>query len=156
MGPEEILSVLEGNARRIAAVSAGLDGAVLQAAPGMGEWSAAEVLAHLRACGDMWGGAIERIVAEDRPSFRAVNPGTWIAKTDYPALEFSALFSGYERQRRELLALLRSLPAEDWERSGTVSVAGKPLERSVRFYGDWLARHERPHVRQIERAVSRE
>jgi hypothetical protein len=34
-----------------------------------------------------------------------------------------------------------------------VTVAGKPRERTVRFYAEWLAIHERPHVKQIERMV---
>jgi hypothetical protein len=35
-----------------------------------------------------------------------------------------------------------------------VTGAGKTLERSVLFYADWLAVHERPHVKQIERIVN--
>jgi hypothetical protein len=27
------------------------------------------------------------------------------------------------------------------------------LERTVLFYAQWLARHERPHLKQIERIV---
>jgi hypothetical protein len=32
------------------------------AALALSEWSAVEVLAHLRACGDVWGGCIARIL----------------------------------------------------------------------------------------------
>ena len=32
--------------------------------------------------------------------------------------------------------------------------AGKVLERTVLFYAQWLAEHERPHVKQIERIVN--
>jgi hypothetical protein len=28
------------------------------------------------------------------------------------------------------------------------------LERTVLFYAQWLARHERPHVKQIQRIVN--
>jgi hypothetical protein len=35
-----------------------------------------------------------------------------------------------------------------------VTGAGKILERTVLFYADWLARRERPHVKQIERIVN--
>jgi hypothetical protein len=34
-----------------------------------------------------------------------------------------------------------------------VTGAGKPLERTVLFYANWLARHERRHVDQIEQIV---
>jgi hypothetical protein len=112
------------------------------------------VLAHLRACGDIWGGCIAAIVAEERPTLRAVNPRTWIEQTDYPELEFQPSLRAFAAQRADLLALLEPLPPDGWGRSATVTGAGKVLERTVLFYADWLARHERPHVKQIERIVN--
>jgi hypothetical protein len=56
-------------------------------------------------------------------------------------------------QRAELLALLESLTPEDWARGATVTGAGKPLERTVQFYGQWLAEHERSHLKQFKQLV---
>ena len=42
----------------------------LRAAPETDAWSVNDVLAHLRACHDVLGGSILRIVAEDRPRWR--------------------------------------------------------------------------------------
>jgi len=42
--------------------------AQLHTAPNPGEWSADQVLAHLRACADVWGGNILRMISEDRPA----------------------------------------------------------------------------------------
>ena len=42
-------------------------------------------------------------------------------------------------------------PAMWAARGATVKGAGKVLERTVRFYAEWLAAHERPHLKQIER-----
>jgi hypothetical protein len=50
---EQILALLTETPPRIAALTASLAAAQLHAAPGQGEWSANEVLAHLRACADM-------------------------------------------------------------------------------------------------------
>jgi len=36
----------------------------------------------------MWGTYMATIVAEDRPTIRAINPTTWIKSTNYPELEF--------------------------------------------------------------------
>ena len=113
-----------------------------------------DVLAHLRSCSDMWGSGLERIVAEDRPTIRAINPRTWIKQTDYLELEFHVSFRAYRAQREQLLALLRGLPDEAWIRSATVTGAGKALERTVLSYARWLAEHERPHVKQIARLVT--
>ena len=111
------------------------------------------MLAHLRACADVWGNCIVAIIAEDTPTLRAVNPLTWIKKTDYLERNFRPSLGAFATQRAELLAVLEPLPREGWSRSATVTGAGKVLERTVLFYGQWLARHERQHVKQVERIV---
>lgn len=148
---EEILGILAETPESIAAITNGLTEEQLHTASSDGEWSINEVLAHLRACADMWGGAIMTIITEDHPTIRAINPRTWIKQTDYPEQEFTSSLRAFTGQRAELMALLQALPREGWSRSATVTGAGKVLERSVQKYGRWLARHERPHVKQIER-----
>lgn len=135
-------------------MTAGLEPAQLRAAPGPDEWSANDVLAHLRACADMWGDCIATIIAEDKPTIRAINPRTWIRETDYLELEFQASFRSFNRQRARLLKVLEELRPGDWSRTATLTGAGKPLERTVLYYADSLARHERPHVKQIERILN--
>lgn len=138
---------------RLAALTADLTPEQLQTPPAPGQWSANEVLAHLRSCADMWGGCIGAIIAHDHPTLRAVNPRTWINSTDYREQAFPRSLDAFTAQRAELLAVLEALAPEGWARSATVTGAGRPLERTVRFYAQWLAEHERPHVRQIERIV---
>lgn len=53
--------------QRISAVTAPLSPAQLRTAPKSDEWSANDLLAHLRSCSDMWGGYI----APDRGRGRA-------------------------------------------------------------------------------------
>jgi len=146
--------MLTEQALRIAALTGGLTSAQLHTAPNQGEWSANYVLAHLRSCADVWGNCIAVILAEDRPIIKAVNPRTWINKTDYLEQDFQHSLYAYTTQRADLLAVLDSLAPEAWLRVGTVTGAGKPLVRTVHGYAQWLATHERPHVRQIERIVN--
>ena len=151
---EQVLALLGATPPRIAAVTAGLGPAQLHTSPDRDEWSARDVLAHLRACADMWGTCIVAMLAEDRPTLRAVNPRTWIKKTDYLEQDFQPSLQAFTTQRAELLAVLQPLPPEGWSRAATVTGAGKVLERTVMFYAQWLANHERPHVKQIERIVT--
>ncbi len=151
---EQILTLLAQAPYRITALTDGLEEAQLHTSPGPGEWSANDVLAHLRSCADMWGGCIATIIAEDRPTIRAVNPTTWIKKTDYLEQDFQSSLQAFTTQRAELLAVLQPLPPEGWSRAATVTGAGRVLERTVLFYAQWLALHERPHVKQIERIVT--
>ena len=94
------------------------------------------------------------ILAEDAPTIRAINPTTWIKQTNYPELEFQSSLRSFAAQRAELLAVLQSLPDEGWLRKATVTGAGKVLERTVLFYAQWLATHERTHVKQIGRLAN--
>lgn len=146
--------MLAATPARLADLTAGLPPAQLLAPPEPGEWSARDVLAHLRACADMWGRTIALILREDRPTFKAVNPTTWIKQTDYRELEFRPSLQAFAAQRAELLAVLQPLAPGAWSRTATVTGAGKPRQRSVHTYGLWLANHEQMHVRQVERIVN--
>jgi len=126
----------------------------LHTPPNHDEWSANDVLAHLRACADVWGNCIATIITEDTPTLRAVNPLTWIKKMDYLELDFRPSLRTFATQRADLMAVLEPLPHEGWSRTATVTGAGKPLQRTVLFYAQWLARHERQHVKQVEHIVN--
>jgi DinB family protein len=151
---DQILAQLAEQPKAIAALTAGLPRARLQGSPSRGEWSINDVLAHLRSCSDMWGKYIATIIAEDRPTIRAMNPTTWIKSTNYPELEFAPSLRAFTKQRAELLALLRPLPRAGWSRSATVTGAGMPRERTVLEYARRLANHERSHVKHIARIVA--
>ena len=149
MTPEQALHLLAAAPVRIAKATAGLTPEQLVTPPDPGEWSVNEVLAHLRSCSDVWGDAAQAI-ADGATTLRAVNPRTWIKQTDYPKTPFAVSFAAYRRQRDELVAFLTSLPDDVWARTATITGAGKPLKRSVLDYADWIARHERAHLKQIE------
>jgi hypothetical protein len=151
---EQVLTLLAATPPRIAALTAPLLPAQLHTIPNHDGWSANDVLAHLRACADVWGKCIAVMIAEDTPTLRAVNPTIWIKKTDYRELEFRPSLRSFAAQRADLLAVLESLPREGWSRAATVTGAGKVLERTVLDYAQRLARHERPHLKQIERIVN--
>jgi uncharacterized damage-inducible protein DinB len=151
---DQVMTQLKEQSEAIAALTAGLPQAQLHRPAGPGKWSVNDVLAHLRSCADMWGKYIATILSEDRPTIRAMNPTTWIKSTNYPELEFAPSFRAYAKQRAELLAFLRPLSKEAWSRSATVTGAGRPRERTVMEYAQWLANHERTHLKQIARIVS--
>ena len=147
---EEVLILLAQTPERIAALTAGLTEDQLHTATGPGEWPANDVLAHLRACADVWGKYIAAMLAEDRPTIRAISPRTWVKKTNYPELQFGKSLRSFTSQRADLLALLEPLPHEAWSRGATVIRPGKTLERTVFSYAQALVVHEQPHIEQIE------
>jgi len=144
---DQVLALLQATAPRIAELTESLKPTELRR-PSDGEWSGNDVLAHLRACADVWGSCMVSII-EGAQTLRAVNPLSWIEKTDYRSLDFRPSLHSFIRQRAELLGVLRPAPREDWLRTVTVTGAGAPLQRDALFYGRWMAGHERAHVKQI-------
>lgn len=146
--------MLAEHPRRIATATAAIPGSRLKKERILGEWTAVDILAHLRCCADARGEFIPRILAERRPTLRAIDPRTLFRDTTYRDLEFAQSLRAFTRQRVRLLKLLRSLSSKEWERTAIVTGGGLARERSVLFYAAWLARHEPAHVRHFERFVS--
>ena len=142
---EQVLAILTETPKRLAALTGEFAPAQLRLTPAPGEWSATEVLAHLRSCADVWGDCIATILAEDAPTIRAIHPSAWINQTDYPDLDFGPSLRAFTAQRGGLLKLLEPLQDTDWSRTATITGAGKPLVRTVLDYGRWMAGHERAH-----------
>ena len=150
----EAVALLRENASRLAALTERVSRRRLHAAPEPDEWSPSEILAHVRACSDVWGGNIVKILDSAQPTFPGVNPRTWIKRTDYPDWPFDKALRAFTAQRAELLSRLDALAPRDWERSATVTAYGQANRRTLRSYASQLAEHERTHVQQIERAVT--
>lgn len=148
---EQILTLLADAPARLAGLTQDLPPGRLLLHLQPGEWSVRDVLAHLRACSDLWGKYIRLILAEARPAIRAVSPRVWIRQTDYLELEFQPSLQAFTAQRAELLGVLEPLAPGDWERPAIVTGVGKPIIRTVHTYAERLAVHEWGHVRQIER-----
>ncbi len=143
------MTLLAETPTRIAALTADLSSEALQRRPAPEEWSANDVLAHLRACADVWGTCIRRIIDEERPTWRAVNPRTYINQTNYPELDFRPSFRTFATQRTDLLIVLEPLPIDAWLRAAIVTGVGRVLEPTVLSYAERLVIHERTHIKQI-------
>ncbi|HEY8656168.1 MAG TPA: DinB family protein [Candidatus Limnocylindria bacterium] len=152
---ERSLALLRENASHLVSLTRDQPARSLARSPQPDEWSPNDVLAHIRACCDVWGGNIEKILAEEHATFQGVNPRTWLRRTDYPEWPFEKAVRAFSAQRRALLRTLSVLAPQDWERTAAVISYGQlSFERSVRSYASGLARHERTHVRQIEAALA--
>src|SRR5260370_5602620 len=149
---DQVVALLEASPLRIAELTSSLKPTQLHR-PSDDEWSANDVLAHLRACADAWSGCMSAII-EGAPGLRAVNPLTWIEKTDYRSQDFARSLRSFARHRAQLLDVLKPAPRADWLRAVTVTGAGAPLKRDALFYGRWMAGHGRAHLKQIANVAS--
>lgn len=152
--PAEILALLRENPTRMTELIAGLTPSQLRMPPEPDAGSLTDNLAHLRACADVWSACIATMLSEDHPTIRAINPRGWIKRTDYRDLEFATSFAAFTTQREELLSTLDALSPEQWQRRATITGAGAPLTRDVHFYAQWLANHERTHLKPMARVAA--
>jgi len=151
--PSDVVALLESTPRRIHSVTLGLNDKDLTWKPSPDFWSVNEVIAHLRACADVWGNSILKILKEENPTIRYVSPRTWIRKTGYLSSDFPASFLAFRRQREDLLKTLQSLDHKDWLRQATVN-ATKLREETVLSYAQRLAIHEAGHCEQMDRVLN--
>lgn len=150
------MAILPETPGRLSSLTDGLTDAQLHAAPEPGAWSVNDVLAHLRACNDVLGGNVRRILDEDGPAWRGMSPRTWQARSGYHDWTFREAFEAFTAQRAKLLAALDGVPPSAWEeRTATVSVPpNKTFHYSARYYGSWLASHERAHLRTLPHIIA--
>ena len=147
---ESVLRLLAATPRRIAALIQGAEIDKLHFRPNQDSWSASDILAHLRACADVWGKSIVEMITRDHPKLRYISPRSWIRKTDYLELEFRGSLKAFTDQRRELLRVLKGLAIKDWSRLATFTATTGGREQTVFSYACRIAEHEHKHCDQIE------
>ncbi|MEZ4661883.1 MAG: DinB family protein [Caldilineaceae bacterium] len=150
------LKILEDTPVRIATATQGCTEEELHSKSAAEGWSANDILAHLRACVDVWGKDMRTMLNEDTPRFRHLSPRTWLRKTSYPELPFYESFAAFTQARAELLALLRNLSLTDWSRAAIVKQNGKERTQTVFTRARQMAMHEEAHCAQIEALFKRE
>jgi hypothetical protein len=140
------LQMLEETLTHLHACRAALDEEVIKRQPASGEWSALEVLAHLRAAAEVFSHSIFMFLLDDWPTIPYIHPNKWRDMQGYSEITFDENLQIFELNRRYLLRKLRNLTPSTWERSGTI----KTQTRTV--YGEMrrMALHEKGHYGQIQ------
>jgi DinB superfamily len=115
----------------------------LNAKPVPGKWSAHEQLAHLARYHQIFLQRIDRILTEQGPEFpryRAEDDPEWPAWSGLPAPQ---LFARISSMRTKLMARLRSLSEEDFERIGVHPKFGV---MSLALWLEFFLVHEAHHL----------
>jgi uncharacterized damage-inducible protein DinB len=115
-----------------------------------GKWSAHENLAHLARYHQIFLQRIDRILAEQAPEFsryRAEDDPEWPAWTSLPTPQ---LFVRISSMRAKLMARLRSLSEEDFQRTGIHPKFG---EMSLSLWLEFFLVHEAHHLYAVLQLV---
>jgi uncharacterized damage-inducible protein DinB len=130
----------------------GVSPETLSARPIPGKWSAHEQLAHIARYHQIFLQRIDRILAEQTPEFsryRAEDDPEWPAWSSLPAPQ---LFVRISSMRAKLMARLRSLTEEDFERTGAHPKFGT---MSLSLWLEFFLVHEAHHLYVVLELVRR-
>jgi hypothetical protein len=114
-------------------------------------WSVSDILAHLRACSDLWGNSIIAMITRDNPTLRYVSPRSWMKKPKYQVQDFDVALESFTQDRQKLVKMLAELDEAGWARRG-IFTGNSPRQRdqTVLSYSERIVNHEQPHLEQIE------
>jgi uncharacterized damage-inducible protein DinB len=153
MAPDDLIARLSAAPRRLTHAVEGLSADDLRATPAAGEWSVAQVLAHLRASDDILAYRVYCMLARDDPRLPGYDERRWADVAGYThAPEPARLLDAYAARRSELVMVLRTLAPADWRRGGHHEEHGALTITDVVTH---LVAHEEEHCAQIEQLVVR-
>jgi hypothetical protein len=114
-------------------------------------WSVSDILAHLRACSEVWSTSIIAMLARDNPTLRYVSPRSWMNKPTYREQAFDVALISFTQERQKLVKTLTELDEAGWLRRATFTgVSARQRDQTVLSYADRIVNHEQPHLDQIE------
>jgi hypothetical protein len=173
LSSEEILAMLEESASRLLALTRDAPVERLNEEPESGELSARALAEIIGARAEVWRRWITQILTEDHPTFtfdfRApefhIRPDMYRARAvrytspselpPEPGLDQE--LRAFSDHRRNFIETLSRLTADQWERSATVEVSGRPSSvRTVRWFASELARREQANLERIENRLNPE
>ena len=142
---DNLLTRLAATPHAIAALFANHSDAEIVAAR-ESEWSAAEVLAHLRAADDIQSYRAYAALARDDAPMPAFDERRWAEVVGYAALpprESAAVYAG---KRAELVAMLRRITPQEWDRTFRHETLG---DLTLWAQISNLVEHEEEHTAQL-------
>jgi hypothetical protein len=143
----DLIARLSATPARIAQAIAGWPVAQSYVAPADGAWSAAEILAHLRASDDILAFRAFMILARDKPPMPSFDERRWAEVARYVEADVHISLEAFRLRRAELLALLQRMAPSDWERTGVHEEHG-PI--TLFDIIESLVEHEEEHCEQLE------
>ncbi|GCE07058.1 hypothetical protein KDAU_43870 [Dictyobacter aurantiacus] len=138
--PERLVRAMNGKTR-----------AQLTRRPAPGEWSAHEIFAHMRAVDDIVTTRIYMLLTRQDAPLVAFDERRWAEAAHYAERDIHQSLTLFTLRRIEIVATLRQLFFEDWQRLGRHETYG--TQSLIGIVRD-LASHEGEHCSQIEKLLA--
>ena len=149
-GIEEQLARMERTANDFAAAIKGVPDAALGKRPDATNWSAKEVICHIRDTEESFMARFQTIMAMDEPKFLPVEPDRWAADRQYLRNDAAEALDTFRARRDESIKFLLGLQPEQWERGGIHATRGR---MTIKDFIGLMAWHDDNHLDQCKRAL---
>jgi len=149
-GSAELISKLTDAADRYQALIDGAPAGSLTKRPDEKNWSPVEIICHIRDVEENFLVRIQTMLVVDELKFQPADVDRWGEDRQYRRNDTGEALSSFRRFREEMLAVLKTLKPEDWERSGIHAKRGK---MSVTDTVDLMINHDNAHLEQLKQAL---
>jgi FMN phosphatase YigB (HAD superfamily) len=123
----------------------------LERRPAEAEWSAGEVLCHLRDVDtDVNLLRLRKVISERNPFIPGQETDQWADERQYCFQDAFQALADFTHARLELLSLLENLPPDSWDRRARHAIFGPT---NLRELVNIIAGHDILHVQQVFRAL---
>ncbi|HZR00522.1 MAG TPA: DinB family protein [Chloroflexota bacterium] len=150
MDDRALVEALAAAPRRLRELLGGRDDARTRRRRGEHDWSAAEILLHLRASDAILASRIPLVLARPGIPLPGVDERAYGRVLERTGPSVAEQVEAFEARRRELVAVLRALAPEEWETTGQHEELGAI---SVRGIVERIVEHEAEHLAQMEAAL---
>jgi uncharacterized damage-inducible protein DinB len=96
-----------------------------KARPGPGDWSIAQLVAHLVDSDLVLADRMKRVLAEEEPVLQAFNENAWAERLGYEATSVEEAVNLLAANRHWMAAVLRRAPEADFARAGNHTERGR-------------------------------
>jgi|SRR5262249_10502225 len=148
---EEQLARLDRTADEFAAAISGMPDHILSKRPDDLNWSAKEVVCHVRDTEESFFARFETIMAMDEPRFLPVEPDRWASERQYQRNDAEEALRAFRTRRGETLKFLRGLRPEQLERGGIHATRGR---MTIADFVGLMTWHDDNHLDQLRRALA--
>ena len=147
---EQRLARMARTSDDLAGALRGQPDAALSRRPDAKNWSAKEVVCHLRDTEESFMMRFQMIAGAEEPKLFGVDPDRWAVERQYQRSDAGEALAAFRRRREESLAYVRGLKPADLQRAGIHATRGR---FTVNDFVTLMAWHDDNHLDQLRRAL---
>jgi uncharacterized damage-inducible protein DinB len=145
------MAEMEKTADLFAAAIQGASEAALSKRPDAKNWSAKEIICHVRDTEEFFLNRFQMILSFDEPKFSLADAERWVVERQYLRNDVGEAISAFRQRRQETLQFMKEISPGQWGRACIHKVRGR---MTLRDYCELLAGHDKVHLDQVKRALA--